>query len=151
MKQVKRWRYYCDHCKKAGGSKHHMRKHEERCTMNPNRVCGMCRMLEEVQSDIGDMIAAIGPYMPHSDWGDEALCRLRDSANGCPACMLAAIRQANVTYTLREEWGPDYWFPNKEEQVRFHFKFDFKKEAADVVRDFYDMVNEEAMLQYSQH
>ena len=38
-----------------------------------------------------------------------------------------------------------------EEQVRFHFKFDFKKEAADVVRDFYDMVNEDAMLQYSQH
>jgi hypothetical protein len=45
MKAVKRWRYYCDHCKKAGASPYHMRNHEESCTLNPARVCKLCARL----------------------------------------------------------------------------------------------------------
>jgi hypothetical protein len=55
MKIVKRWRYYCDFCKKSGGSKYHMEKHESICTANPGRKCGFCEIMEEVQPDISDL------------------------------------------------------------------------------------------------
>lgn len=42
MRQKKAWRYYCDHCNKAGGHAGHMRTHEQHCTSNPFRACRMC-------------------------------------------------------------------------------------------------------------
>ena len=42
MKRAQRWRYYCDHCGKCGGSGGHMQKHEASCTANPKRVCRYC-------------------------------------------------------------------------------------------------------------
>lgn len=88
MKAAKEWVYRCDHCGKAGRSKGHMRTHEARCTKNPQRVCGMCRLLSESQKPVAELIAAIG------DDDDGAIKRLEDAANGCSACMLAAINQA---------------------------------------------------------
>lgn len=40
MKTKRKLRYYCDWCKKSGGSKHHLAKHERGCTLNPRRVLG---------------------------------------------------------------------------------------------------------------
>ena len=37
MKAIKKWRYYCDHCKKSGASSFHMAAHERSCTLNPLR------------------------------------------------------------------------------------------------------------------
>jgi hypothetical protein len=42
VKAVKRWRYYCDHCKKVSGLRTAMAKHEKGCTLNPARECGVC-------------------------------------------------------------------------------------------------------------
>lgn len=46
MKTKKVNRYYCDYCGKSGGAAGHMRRHEERCMLNPQRICGMCRFAE---------------------------------------------------------------------------------------------------------
>lgn len=43
MKIVKR--YWCDHCNKAGLSAHAMAKHELHCTMNPDRNCRVCTLI----------------------------------------------------------------------------------------------------------
>lgn len=76
-------RYYCDFCKKSGGSSYHMKKHESSCTKNPNRVCGMCAIVGGSQKTIRELTEA-------AKFGLESL---RNVASGCPACMLAAIRQ----------------------------------------------------------
>lgn len=52
-------RYYCEFCKKSGQSASHISKHEKRCTLNPNRHCGMCAMLENEQPGIKDLLSVL--------------------------------------------------------------------------------------------
>lgn len=107
MKMKMRPRYYCEHCKKSGGSAHHMRRHEVGCTANPNRVCGMCAVDrdqfdgEHEQALTEALIAAA-----EADWqtgletGDpyheQKPVKLREVSHDCPACMLAGIRLSGV-------------------------------------------------------
>ena len=96
MKKKKVWRYYCEFCKKANCSGASMSRHEKSCTANPNRYCGMCKNTIPVER----FIKALGS-------GDEkGLDRLRDETEGCPACMLAAIRQSGLQYYDLDEDGP---------------------------------------------
>ena len=76
MRTAMRPRYYCDHCNKGNGSPSAMRRHERGCTMNPQRVCGMCKMLAE--SGVMD------PAPPR----DELVCIM--DAEGFPAMCKAA-------------------------------------------------------------
>jgi hypothetical protein len=121
MRRVQRWRYYCDFCKKAGNSGGHMKKHEASCTLNPQRTCGMCAVIEADQADMTLMLALLPDPKPfesvvHHDadvWGgayDEncfdsegfnaamapALKALRELTTDCPACILAALRQKGI-------------------------------------------------------
>lgn len=105
-------RYYCDFCKKSGCSKSHLQHHEERCTLNPNRTCGVCKMLKEIQPPLETLVAVLPSpqgqelhdekydydYFPESFTTscNEALKGLRDAANDCPACILAAIRLSGI-------------------------------------------------------
>lgn len=91
MRTAMRPRYYCDHCNKGNGSPSAMRRHERGCTLNPQRECGMCKMLAE---DGGPE-----PAPPRDELvlimdadGFKAMC---DAANDCPACILAALRTKN--------------------------------------------------------
>ena len=115
MREKKVWRYYCDFCKKAGCSKYHLKRHEERCTLNPNRYCGICGFLEQTQCDI----AEVKKLLPNPDdfsidesdeFGtrtyfnsdrlteamEELMPDLRRETNECPACMLAVLRQGGI-------------------------------------------------------
>ena len=116
MRSKKVWRYWCDHCGKGGLSKHHMIEHEKHCTMNPHRVCGMCARDEDaVQKPMAELVAAY----------DESLEALAAKAEGCPACMLAGIRQwkeAHAQYPSDERWS--HW--------------DFKKACAEYWSRFND-------------
>ena len=102
-------RYYCDFCKKSGGSKHHMGNHERGCTLNPNRSCGICYHAGEVQVDsmklLVGMLPKVEEYTTKRSYGTEiditdaanaALPALRDATENCPACIMAAIRQAGI-------------------------------------------------------
>ena len=91
MRTAMRPRYYCDHCNKGNGSPSAMRRHERGCTANPQRECGMCKML----ADEGMM----DPAPPRDELvrimdaqGFKAMC---EAANDCPACILAALRTKN--------------------------------------------------------
>ena len=105
MKTYMRPRYQCDFCGKRGGSKGHMAAHERACTMNPNRVCGMCPMIGygQAQPSLPVMMATLptaeqqaGDYGSLKDIPPESVAALRAAAGGCPACMMAAIRQRGL-------------------------------------------------------
>lgn len=107
MRRVKRWRYYCDYCKKTGGQRPSMERHERGCTANPNRICGLCEHAGIPQPNLTDLTAFIDKYcegrLSHDLAGsplDPMIKDLSALAEHCPACILAALRQAKTeTYS----------------------------------------------------
>ena len=135
MRVIKKNVYYCDFCKKK--SLRSLKKHEERCTQNPNRRCGMCDIIDlnpildefesrfilcitEYKKDFsGSITEVIEPI-----WKDEFTIRdIQNAVDNCPACTLAVIRCL----------GLNYWY------FRGRFKYDFKA-ARD---DWWDATNKE--------
>ena len=98
MRKVMRWRYYCDFCKKSGGNS--LATHEVSCTLNPNRVCRMHKYVDGCQRPIAELIALLPRIEEVGDgWYEipkENMERLRDGADGCPVCMMAALRQSGL-------------------------------------------------------
>jgi len=84
--------------------------------MNPDRVCGMCRMAELKQKPIDDLLLEIdGVVSP-----ERAYEILHELTGGCPACMLAAVRQQKETLPLidvKNRQGSQCWsFKDASEQ-----------------------------------
>lgn len=99
MRTIKKNVFYCDHCRKHGLSRAAMEKHERHCTLNPGRTCrwvidGEYHSFEDA-FDLARIVNAIREAVPLNettiDW-------LRIVTTGCPACMLAALRQSGVEY-----------------------------------------------------
>ncbi len=100
-------RYYCDFCKKANCSAPAMKKHELHCTKNPNRTCRVCDALGgENQPNLQELISLLpihnpSGYQEYWEWVEKevepAIVKVLVAANGCPACVLAALRQSNIT------------------------------------------------------
>lgn len=120
-------RYYCDFCKKSGGSAGHIKRHEKHCTNNINRECGVCKnALDKGQSDLTKLIKILPDAKEYlvEDYSqpdrlkvdiNKAILILRKESGGCPACMLAALRLSRIPLYLCD--------------------FDFKKEMADMWAD----------------
>lgn len=108
-------RYNCDHCNKKGFAIGPMRKHEERCTLNPVRLCGMCNLASGESKKgavvppltIPQMVAMLpNPKlfpMHFENYTEDlteavqfSLPALRAAVKNCPACIMAAIRQAKI-------------------------------------------------------
>jgi hypothetical protein len=125
MKAVKRWRYYCDFCKKAGNSRFHLAKHEKACTLNPKRECGHCTKRDNATTPMADMLALLPDpktlmsIFPGEEYGFErepdredfdpakidaalgtALPALRELTENCPTCIFAAFRQKGIPLPL---------------------------------------------------
>ena len=106
MRTAMRPRYYCDHCNKGNGSPSAMKRHERGCTLNPQRVCGMCKM---VHDEGGDEPAPPRDELVRvlDEQGFKAMCT---AAHDCPACILAALRTKNFkgdAYTPPGVLGPE--------------------------------------------
>lgn len=124
MRTVRKEVYYCDHCNKRYLSKAAINKHEPACTANPARHCGICSNQQPVQTepfaqylepapqtscfegDISNGVRRVieGQY-------DAFIAEVHDSVNGCPACMLAIIRQLRITKVPWEyaDAKAEYW------------------------------------------
>ena len=128
MKRKKVWRYYCDFCKKSGCSGGHMKEHEQHCTMNPDRTCRMCDLLEEEQAETQTLVDALL---------NGGMKRLRTHTI-CPACLLAAIRQSGI-------------FDNEHFQdprrIDIEDNFDYKAEKKEVM----DAINDAALAREGYH
>lgn len=95
----KRPRHYCEYCGKGSGNPAYMKRHERGCTLNPNRVCGFCELRVEhlggePQKPIKTLIEALG------EGSAKDLKKLEKIAEGCPACMLAALRQSGLSLII---------------------------------------------------
>lgn len=95
-KRITRTRHYCDFCeaegrKKGFWSRPSIEKHERGCTANPNRICGICEQGDLRQRPIAELIACISTDKPDCGMAD-----LRKLSDGCPACILAGLRQSNI-------------------------------------------------------
>jgi len=111
MKKKRVWRYECEYCGKKKYSAGAMSTHEKHCTMNPDRECRMCKLLEVDQQPIKNLLAflpdpseydlpvIVNAYMDGGEWGllskdiNTAMPVILQIADGCPACALAALRQ----------------------------------------------------------
>lgn len=139
MRKAQRWRYYCDHCKKSGGSASHMAKHERGCTANPQRVCGVCSRISLNAAPLAELIALVKTIgkPDYNEFVDQswysldkaAFQALREKADNCPCCILAALRQGNGQQTHDVD-------------------FDFKKEIKDVWKDYDDDAYQERVASY---
>ena len=102
MRRIKRWRYYCDFCKKSSGTRPSMERHEKGCTANPSRECGLCALsgtgapLSKLILLIESRCAGVADDKLGGSCVDGVLAELENMAEHCPACTLAAIRQASV-------------------------------------------------------
>jgi len=144
MRKKKVWRYYCDYCKKAGCSGGHLKHHEERCTLNPNRICGFCKLMDKGQSVLVEIIKLLPNPKDYIEedkkfgWTSyvgldvavaKALPKVREAAEDCPACIMAALRQAGIPMPIAKG-------------------FDFKKECESIWSDFNDAQREENEVGY---
>ena len=113
MRKKRVWRYYCDYCGKGSCSAGAMKQHEAHCTMNPYRTCRVCALMsgekEAPPSPMKKMLAVLPPVEAITEISPLTGCRivgekghdvlqtvierLEEAADGCPACMLAALRQ----------------------------------------------------------
>jgi hypothetical protein len=87
-----------------------MVKHELGCTLNPNRVCGLCALIDNVQEPIKELTTALLA-------DTEKLTVLRKLVDDCPACILAALRQYNRGADMEDWLYPEFDF--KAEMVEF--------------------------------
>lgn len=116
MRSKKVTRYWCDHCDKAGLQAHAMAKHEAHCTMNPLRKCRVCELLGEAPLVVADLVALLPRSGDYPSFGtadeintfssavDAALPALREAAHNCPACIMAALRQASIPVPIVDEF-----------------------------------------------
>lgn len=112
MLTVKRDVYYCEYCKRHRMTARSILDHEPRCIYNPDRtVCGW-HDDEKPYSHAGTLAANLKDRLPKE--GDP-LGWLRIGADGCPACMLAAVVQADLDLFEREDLG----FVYQDEVKRF--------------------------------
>jgi hypothetical protein len=101
MREATKKVYYCDHCKKHGLSRPAMEKHERVCTMNPDRVCRWTIDATEGHADFSlrDVIVELQRRAPLEqediDW---LRSTVTDTDEGCPVCMLAALRQSGLDF-----------------------------------------------------
>lgn len=97
-------RFYCDHCSKGMFRKADMAKHEITCIVNPSRACWLC----ESGTGTIDYKALADEFkkQPGVDYDDkhdtyeckstEAINWLYNKVDGCPACVLAVLKQGKV-------------------------------------------------------
>ena len=136
MRVIKKNVYYCDFCKKK--SLRSLKRHEERCTQNPDRRCGMCDIIDlnPILDELEDrfVLCVTAPEVDHGDgvisesiepiWKDEfTIDDISHSVDGCPACTLAVIRCL----------GLNYWY------FQGRFDYDFKAARS----DWWDATNKE--------
>jgi hypothetical protein len=107
VKVVTRPVYYCEHCKRHRLTRSAIERHEPRCIYNPDRsVCGWHKGAP-VAVRPADLVAAFRESLD--------LEPLRRAFDGCPACVLSVVVQADLSTAEREDCGFDY----REEIERF--------------------------------
>lgn len=114
-----------------------MSVHEKRCTRNPHRICGFHKEyiqepqkeIEEILEELIPKIVDINRILLNNIIYDEdrtlIIQTLLEITSGCPACVLATIKQSPFLQTLQLD-------------------FDYQSEVNLVFEDYKDTMNYEA-------
>lgn len=113
------WQYKCDHCGKKKYTPQSMARHELGCVRNPQRHCDLCETqwprpellaaLEGAREKLGNLLPGMGVseyddngviYPAYEAAATEYANRVAYAAEGCPLCIMAAIIQTKVGWTL---------------------------------------------------
>lgn len=104
--------YYCEFCKKRSLRKDTMIKHEKHCTLNPNRICRLCGVI-----NIKPLIEKY-KSLPITE---DSVSQILDECDCCPNCTLTVLRcidafnednphiEFDYGKTLREWWEREWW------------------------------------------
>jgi hypothetical protein len=96
MKELTKKVYYCDHCKKHGLVKHHIKRHESGCLRNPQRECKLCGATKNFVLEYNaDQLT----QLPDKFASHETVQKISDEC-GCPACVLSAL----VVLRIANDW-----------------------------------------------
>lgn len=123
MRVVKKKVYYCEYCdKKKGLHPYWVRKHEEGCTANPNRKCGMCG-----RESFKKLLAKYLIDLKLKNEPTEERVEQIKKEIGCPACILALLRQTNTLvggkyYDFKTE-RVKYWEKKSKENQELYQSF----------------------------
>lgn len=106
MRSRQVWRHTCDHCGKSLLQRPAMERHEAHCTMNPDRKCRMCELIDALPAAPARELAAMltrppmmGSVEDFDAWREtcrQQFAALQERVQHCPACTLAALRQAGI-------------------------------------------------------
>lgn len=121
--------FYCDFCRKHGLSRHAMRAHEIRCTMNPWRVCGWHepRRGNPISVLVNRIQERPLPLTRDDiDW-------THDAVEGCPACMLAVLRQSGVDFHYDAQYRRIFEYEDEVKRFR-------EQEYEEAQRDEWDAI-----------
>lgn len=129
MRRVKMWRYYCEFCGKGGCSGGHIKRHEQNCTLNPDRHCGICEYAENEQKSLGTLLFALAHDIfknAEDNYTNIKIDNLKEEADYCPACILFALRQYCLDKDMHasqfdfayENMKNEFWGVYNEEQHR---------------------------------
>ena len=93
-----------------------MTNHEKGCTMNPERICGMCKVAGYEQKPIPELKSVL---LSHKD-PEAGMIALRTVTDNCPACILAVIRQITAIWDFEDYMNGGGWeFDYKQENSAF--------------------------------
>ena len=129
MKTIRKLRYYCDYCKKSGGSPYHMKRHEEHCTMNPNRHCRVCdaaSLRDGLEEHIKTL--EVNEYGDVIHTSEDKLTELMDNAEWCPACVLSVLRRNELffsTFDYKEQMARHWDEVNSEKRSMIAYDHDY--------------------------
>lgn len=127
MKTRKVTRHYCDHCGKGMFFRNRAVKHENGCTANPDRNCGVCGVKRDLSELKRWVMTQREPHPMQEDFcglGLEATAFLRDKCDNCPACMLAVLRQTQTfahNFTFKDEMAEWWAEKNNEIAMKSHY------------------------------
>lgn len=115
MRTLQKTVYYCDYCRKHGLSRHAMEMHERVCTVNPKRVCRWKIDGHDPEPNLPYLYGAIQERAPLDvsdiEW-------LRREVAGCPACMLAVLRQSGVEFHYSPRGAAIFSYDDEVERLR---------------------------------
>lgn len=114
--------YYCDFCKKHGLSRAAMVKHEVHCTMNPERLCRWWLIDYDVPR-AGQKPHRMRRGLPRwlrlcAPLSQQHVDSLREHCCGCPACMLAAIRQSGIDRFIGFDYATSWDYDEEVKRYR---------------------------------
>jgi hypothetical protein len=109
MRTITKKVFYCDFCKKHSLRSDCTKSHEEHCTLNPDRQCGLCD-----NQDLG--IAFDIEEIKETDlWTSRKILITGDE---CPCCVLSFVRRNKIDTVKKIKDEKSFW-DYKEESKRY--------------------------------